>query len=243
MLMENLTWKQVERYLKRRKDIIIPIGSTEEHGYHLPLATDTIIAERIAEEVGEKTGVLVAPSIGYGICRHTAPYPGTAGVGFDSMRGFVQEILEDLRAKGFRTFYLLTGHAGSTHRVALKEAAGALVARGAKVHLIVPYEVPIEDLLESKLEFWEYPVGHADEIETSLMLYLRPDLVDMRKAIDEVPEREIFETSTSKRPTKSGVFGKPSIASRQKGMKIFERMVGEIAKFIASTTEPIKRRK
>jgi creatinine amidohydrolase/Fe(II)-dependent formamide hydrolase-like protein len=69
------------------------------------------------------------------------------------------------------------------------------------------------------------------------MLYLRPDLVDMRKAIDEVPEREIFETSTSKRPTKSGVFGKPSIASRQKGMKIFERMVGEIAKFIASISK------
>ena len=97
-----------------------------------------------------------------------------------------------------------------------------------------PYEVPIEDLLRSKLEFWGYPVGHADEIETSLMLYLKPDLVDMQKAVDEMPERETFETSTSKRPTKSGVFGKPSLASRQKGKKIFERMVSEIVKFIAS---------
>lgn len=240
MLMENLTWKQIERYLRRREDIIIPIGSTEEHGYHLPLATDTIIAHRVAEEVGKRTGILVAPSIGYGICRHTAPYPGTTSVSFDSLREFVKDILDDLFAKGFRKFYLLTGHAGSAQRAALKEVGGALAAKGAKVHLVVPYEVPIQGLLESKLEFWGYPVGHADEIETSLMLYLRPDLVDMKKAVDELPEREIFETSTSKRPTKSGVFGKPSLASKVKGKKIFERMVEKIVEFIKS--KQLKRR-
>jgi creatinine amidohydrolase len=234
MLMANLTWKEIERYLKRRKDVLIPLGSTEEHGHHLPLATDAIIAEGLAEEIGRRTGILVAPPIPYGVCKHTAPYPGTTSVGFDSLRSFIQDILEDLRAKGFEKFYLLTGHAGSAHRVTLKEVGEALAARGAQVFLIVPYEVPIEDLLDSKLIFRGYPVGHADEVETSLMLYLRPELVDMRKAVDELPKRETFETTTLKRPTRSGVFGKPSLASRQKGKKIFERMIDEIVKFIKS---------
>ena len=233
MQMEKLAWKQIEEYLRRRKDVIIPIGSTEEHGYHLPLSTDTIIAQEFALELGRRLGILVAPAISYGVCRHTAPYPGTTSVGFDSFREFVGSISKELHGKGFKIIYLLTGHAGTTHIIALKEIGKELIARGAEVHLITPLEFSIADLVESE-EIPGYLVGHAGEVETSLMLYLRPELVDMRKAVDELPKREPFEAVPSKRPTESGVFGRPTLASKEKGERIFKRVVEEIAKFIES---------
>lgn len=231
MLAGDATWKQVEEYLKSRNDIIIPIGSTEEHGHHLPLLTDAIIAWEIAKELSKRLGILVMPPINYGICRHTAPYPGTTSVEFESMRGFVGDLLDDLYGKGFRAFYLLTGHAGSVHKVALREAGRALAAKGAEVYLIDPYGIPIADLLESGALASQFP-GHADEAETSLMLYLRPELVDMKKSVDDLPRLEMFEVAVEERPTKSGVFGKPSLASREKGERIFKRMVDEIVKLI-----------
>lgn len=231
MLAEHLTWKQIEEYLRRRDDVIIPVGSTEEHGYHLPLSTDTIIAFELAKAAGERLGVLVMPSIPYGVCRHTAPYPGTTSVGFDSLRNFVEDILDDLWSKGFKVFYLITGHAGSAHKVALKEAGRSLVAKGAEVYVIDPYEVKISDLLEGG----EIPslVGHADEVETSLMLYLRRELVDEGKIADELPKLEHFRL-TKGRPTVSGVFGRPTLASKEKGERIFNRMVDGIIKIILS---------
>ncbi len=230
MLAEHLTWKRVEEYLRRRDDVIIPVGSTEEHGYHLPLSTDTIIAFELAKVVGERLGILVMPSIPYGVCRHTASYPGTTGVGFDSLRDFVQDILDDLWGKGFKVFYLITGHAGSAHKVALREAGRSLVVKGAEVYVIDPYELKISDLLEEKAP--SFP-GHADEVETSLMLYLRREFVDEKKIADELPELERFRL-TEERPTASGVFGRPTLASREKGERIFNRMVDEVIKIIRS---------
>jgi creatinine amidohydrolase len=237
LLMSLATWKEVEEYLGRRRDIIIPVGSVEEHGYHLPLFTDSIIAEEISKEVGERTGIMVAPVVGYGVCRHTSPYPGTVSIELETLRDLVRDVLNDLHKKGFETFYLLTGHAGATHAVALREAGKQLVEKGAEVYLIDPYEVKIDDLLESKLEFPGYQVGHADEVETSLMLFLRPDLVRMEKAVDEIPEEEIFGVVPKSKPTSSGVFGTPTLASREKGERIFHRMVREIVSFIASRVQ------
>jgi len=237
LLAGNATWKQVEEYLKSRNDVIIPIGSTEEHGHHLPLSTDAIIAWEIAKELSKRLGILVMPPINYGICRHTAPYPGTASVEFDSLRRFALDIMEDLHGRGFRIFYLLTGHAGGVHKAALKEAGRALITKGSRVYLIDPYEISIADLLEHGEPPIGYFTGHADEAETSLMLYLRPELVSMEKAVDDLPKLMMFEVATLERPTESGVFGKPRSASREKGKRIFERIVDEIAKLIKSSLE------
>ncbi|MCS7131925.1 MAG: creatininase family protein [Hadesarchaea archaeon] len=231
MLAEHLTWKQIEEYLRGKSDVIIPVGSTEEHGYHLPLSTDTIIAYELAKAVGERLGILVMPPIPYGICRHTTPYPGTTGVSFDSLRNFVGDVLSDLWAKGFKAFYLITGHAGSAHKVALREAGRTLAVKGAEVYVIDPYEMGILDLLEEN-KLPQFP-GHADEVETSLMLYQRPELVDEKKIVDELPKLERFRL-VEERPTVSGVFGRPTLASKEKGEKIFNGMVDGVVKIIRS---------
>lgn len=234
MLMGGMSWKEVEEYLEKRRDIIIPIGSVEEHGYHLPLSTDSVIIEEIAKEVGERTGIMVAPTLSYGVCRYTALYPGTISIEFETLRNLIRDILEDLFKKGFKVFYLLTGHAGATHAIALKEAGRPLAEKGVGVFLINPHEIKTDDLLESEYHFPSSPVGHADEVETSLMLYLKPELVDMEKAMNEIPKEEMFETIPRVKPTSSGVFGKPTLASMEKGEKIFDRMVKAIVNFLTS---------
>jgi creatinine amidohydrolase len=73
----EMSWKDVEAYLKKRTDIILPIGSVEEHGYHLPLSTDGDIALAIAKELSKRTGVIVGPIVWYGVCNTTRAFPGT----------------------------------------------------------------------------------------------------------------------------------------------------------------------
>jgi len=225
MRLENLTWKEGEKYLKRRKDILVPLGSTEEHGYRLPLSTDAVIAERLCEKISEVTGVIMAPSIRYGVCRSTADYPGTISVSFDAIRKIVYDLLEDLGRQGFTGFYLVIGHGGGAHRVAIEEAARLIKSKkDAKSYLINPYDTNLPDLVTAN-------DAHADEVETSLMLYLEPKSVHIREAVNQDAKRGA-EIRSYWRPTKSGVFGKPKLATRKKGELIFKRSVAATVELI-----------
>jgi len=221
----DLTTEEVKRYLEKRKDVILPLGSLEEHGPHLPLSTDGDIALALAEALGERLGIAVAPVVWYGVCVSTAPYPGTVGVSFDGLRGYVRDILEDLYRNGFEVVYLLSGHLGSSQKAALKEAYRDI--EGGTAHLLDLSEIDIVDIVETA------PM-HACEAETSLMLYLYPEKVEMEKAVDEEVSFKRFSLEGSLEPTKSGVFGHPTKASTGKGERIFKRLVGEFSGFIAS---------
>lgn len=230
--MSRLTWREVDEYLERRDDVLVPLGSVEEHGYHLPLGTDTFIVRRLAERVGEETGTLVTPPIWYGVCIHTAAYPGTITLTTDALGSIAVSLLHDLARQGFRKLYLITGHAGKTQLAVLKEAGRRVMAeKDVKVHLINPYEIDISDILES------YAL-HAGEAETSLMLDLMPELVDTKKAVGgELKRKKFTVDSPFVRYTDSGVFGRPELASKEKGRRIFERWVEEIANFIRSESK------
>lgn len=226
--LENLTWPEVEGYLGRRRDILIPVAATEEHGYHLPISTDVIIVEKIAEAVSKRTGILVAPTIKYGLCRLTAYYPGTVSISFETVKRLVSDIIESLREQGFERFVILTGHGGGAHVVALEEVARTFVRLGVEVCLANPYDLDFSDVV-SKQD------AHAGEVETSLLLYLDPRFVKpARVEGGELPERPGLYVPFRERPTASGVFGQPKLASAEKGRKIFERMVSTIVKFIES---------
>ncbi len=223
MKLEDLSWPQVEEYLKHRKDVILPLGSVEEHGYHLPLSTDSDIARAIAGKVGTRTGVVVAPPVHYGVCNTTRAYVGTTAVTFDALKSYVGDILASLRDNGFETVYMISGHLGSSHVAALKEAARGL---DFKVYFFDLRRVDVSDILESK-------PFHACEAETSLMLHLHPKKVDMDKAVDEEIETLEHEINTLKK-TKSGVWGSPTKATAEKGRLVFERMVDSFSEFISN---------
>ncbi len=223
MNLVDLKWPEVKRYLRRRKGVIIPLGSVEEHGYHLPLSTDTDIALAIVERLSERTGVIAAPPLHYGVCNTTRGYTGTTSVSFDSFRSHLRDVIESLRESGFEEAYIVSGHLGSSHIAAIREACRAVEM---KTYFLDISTVSTGDILETK-------PFHACEAETSLMLHLRPEKVDMRKAVDEKIEIAKYEVGGLRR-TRSGVWGYSTRASAAKGGAIFDRIVGDFARFINS---------
>jgi creatinine amidohydrolase len=217
MELKDLTWKEVEGYLEKRQDILLPVGAVEEHGYHLPLSTDGDIARAVCAELSRRTGVLVAPIIWYGYSKSTRGYSGTVMVGKDELKNYIRSILEGFAESGFRVVYIVSGHFSNDHLRAIEDAAEEV--REIKAKLLDFSNLDFSDILESE------PL-HACEAETSLMLFLHPDKVQMDKAKDE----EIAYEGDMLRKTQSGVFGTPSLATREKGERLFERIVLELGK-------------
>jgi creatinine amidohydrolase len=215
MNIADLTWKDVEGYLKKRKDIILPFGAVEEHGYHLPLSTDGDIAVAVADEISQGSGIVVAPIVWYGVCNTTRVFPGTLTVDFDSFKTYVTDLLTSLENSGFQRAYIISGHLGGSHVSALKEASRG---RDLEVKFFDLTRVESNDILESR-------PFHAGEAETSLMLHLHPEKVDMSKAVDEDIEFDEFSITASVKMTKSGVWGCPSKATAEKGKALFNRIV------------------
>ncbi|HEV2028918.1 MAG TPA: creatininase family protein [Candidatus Dormibacteraeota bacterium] len=112
MRVADLNWMQLEAYLQRDDRIVLPLGSTEQHAY-LSLATDSILAERIAVEAAEPLGVPVLPALAYGLTPYFAAFPGSPSVRLETYLSFVGELLESLRGQGFKGFLLLNGHGGN----------------------------------------------------------------------------------------------------------------------------------
>lgn len=221
MKLEDLMWKDVEEYLNKRKDILLPFGAVEEHGYHMPISTDGDIASAIAKRLSKETGILIAPIVWYGVCNSTRGYAGTTAVAFAQMKGYVREVVSSLAENGFRRLYILSGHLGSSHKSALKEAC-----RGVDIesYFLDMTKVEVGDILET------VPL-HACEAETSLMLYLHPKKVRIEKAVDEEFEIENYALKDLPR-TESGVWGSPTKATEEKGRRIFERIVREFSRVI-----------
>jgi creatinine amidohydrolase len=222
IFLNNMSWNDVKSYLKQRKDILLPFGAVEEHGYHLPLSTDGDIASALAQSLSEKTGVAIAPIIWYGVSNTTRRYPGTIMVRFDSFKEYVKDILFSLKQSRFTTIYLLSGHLSSSHIVAIQEASRDI--KEIKAFFLDFSKLDFLDILETK-------PFHACEAETSLMLYLNPQKVDMTKANDE---KIIFEdyAVSGLRKTQSGVFGSPTKATKEKGKLIFNRIIKEFTEVI-----------
>jgi creatinine amidohydrolase len=108
----ELNWMQLEAYLERDDRIVLPLGSTEQHAY-LSLATDAILAERVAVEAAEPVGVPVLPALAYGLTAYFAAFPGSPSVRPETYVAFVGEIVDSLRGQGFRRFLLVNGHGGN----------------------------------------------------------------------------------------------------------------------------------
>jgi creatinine amidohydrolase len=122
----DLNWMQVEAYLERDDRIVLPLGSTEQHAY-LSLATDSILAERVALEAAEPLGVPVLPALAYGITPHFAAFPGSPSVREETYLALLRDLLDSLRGQGFRRILLLNGHGGNV-------PAASLAGGGVRFH-------------------------------------------------------------------------------------------------------------
>ena len=245
--IQELKWTDVKNYLKRDNRIIIPVGSTEQHGTWLPLGTDTFTAICLAEDASEKTGVMIAPPIWVGWSPHHLALPGTINIRAEILIEFLYDMIESLAKHGFKKFIAINGHRIVNLIWMQISAERAQRQLGVKVVIFDPAYMSKQ--IVDELEFG--PVGHAEEIEGSEMLYRYPNLVDINKAKDYVPEEAKLyhidprncndtlcyvpstEDSTKKiAEISGGSVGHPSLASTAKGKQYHEHLVSRLIEVI-----------
>jgi creatinine amidohydrolase len=231
---DELSMPEAEKAAKDGKVVIIPCGSIEEHGKHLPLCTDSLQAEFIALGVARKAGCLVAPPLRYGLCNSTRNFPGTITITFDSLRNIMTDILEDFVRNGFKKLLVITGHAGGSHMTAIKLAAKTVVTnhmnenKRPRIMVCSDYDFAFD--LKGK-DFDERD-SHAGTIETSRVMAIRSDLIK-GKGEQNFPNLPRFEiTPDPERYFPSGVMGDPTIASCNKGKKINDYVIEQIVKLV-----------
>jgi creatinine amidohydrolase/Fe(II)-dependent formamide hydrolase-like protein len=215
LVLQDMTWFDVQEYLKNNDMIIIPIGSTEQHGPHLPLGTDFYTALEVCKMISEKTGVVVAPVLFTGYSIYHSGFPGTLSLKPETMEQVLFESIEMLQKYGFKRFMLFNGHGGNNiiqsnviHRINhTTEAIAVSIGYGSSLQKKADVDKE-EDAFD-----W-----HAGKNETSIMLYLFPQLVQMKRA--EKPE--IYFTPQMKQlkllskedpellPVHDNLFGVPS---------------------------------
>ncbi len=211
--------------------VILPSGTCEEHGPHLPLGSDTLEAEFLARAVAERTGALVAPALTYGTCTTTRNFPGTIDVRMETVEALAQDVIRGFAAHGCRKILVLSGHAGKSHMVVLRQAALRAVeaVRGLRVLVLCVTELPAPATRAADDVAYD---GHAASYETSLVLAMDPTLVRQ----DRIPPHGArpafppFEVLTEpERYFPSGVMGDPSRASAEAGKRAVAHAVDQIA--------------
>jgi creatinine amidohydrolase len=248
-VMEHMTVKGVREYLERKQSIILPVGVTEQHGYHLPLCTDALIAGRIARMAGEKLGMLVGTTIlqsfsGGGL-------PGTINISPAVMSLVISDTLMSLVAQGFRNFYLFLGHGGSENSRALNDAVKMLLRNNPAFKNVLLAIIPVWTMSSpgtgwNKALTKESPDWHAGWLETSIVMTLAPELVRMDEMeLDKEPyfsqqiahpdnyqhaekivnDPLVVPRMTQRSEIKVGVMGHPEKADAKMGKEIVEDIV------------------
>jgi creatinine amidohydrolase len=219
--LDDLTWREVGRILARDPRLLFPVGALEQHGTHLPLGTNTFLAETLAKDVAAELGILVAPALNYGVVsRGTGRWAGRAGFGRKTLHRAVNELLGYWEDHGVREIIVITAHPYEPHLDALLMA----FTSGSTTTVVDLTRIDVSDLLDAPAH-----EEHAGEVETSLMLHLAPDRV-RRSEVPAPPDREGPEGRSRVRegmPTPSagstGAIGRADLATAEKGRMIYER--------------------
>lgn len=244
-LMANMTWYEFNE--RKNKDVVIlPVGSVEQHGPHLPLFTDTIISEGFANLLGDKVNGIVMPSINYGYKSQPASgggplFPGTIDLNGTTLINLVKDIIEELMRDGVRKIALVNSH--FENQAFLLEAID-LVSKNmpsdTKIIMMSWWDLISQDTIDKIFDEVEFPgwaLEHAAITETSLILKFRPELVHMDRLIDEkieeVPTYQVYPIPKDLVP-QSGLLSIGRTSSAQKGEVIVEealnKMIGIVKK-------------
>jgi len=216
----------VRERLLERPALVVPVGTTEQHGPHLPLGCDTVIVERLADDLSAKFGIPRAPTVEYGVHAPTHAFPGGATLRRRTLHRVMNELIESWEeGAGVREFVILTAQASEAHL----EALSTIRTDQATIQVMDVFSLEFGPLLERP----GAPI-HGGELDTSLLLYLAPELVSMDLARDFAVTPEMvarFRPGHSRQlPQGSpGSVGFPSLASAQKGELLYRFILDRIS--------------
>jgi creatinine amidohydrolase len=233
------SWMDVALALRGRP-AILPFGALEQHGPHLPLATDTVTAEAVASALAERLSGVLLPAIPYGETWNNAGYPGTVSLSPSTVTAIAMDIARAVLDAGASALIVVNGDWGN--RAPLAAAAHLLATEGLPCHLLdyPGMEDAADGVQESPLAAPGLSLRHAEEIETSLMLAIAPQLVRMERATAEYPD---FPADFGTRPmqlhpfSRSGTFGDARPATAAKGHAVLAATIdaseAEVRAFLA----------
>jgi len=235
------SWQEVGEMDRASTTILLPLGSTEQEGTHLPLGVDTFVAESLANEVAKKTGVLVGPVLPLGYSEWFMEFSGTISLKLETLTQILREYTSCLIHHGFRKLIFINGHAGNSTAVDVV-ARECTMSRSAQIAMVEIWKLA-NSLAEDIPDLKEKSFKHAGEIMTSVMLYLHPDMVTMERAkveyvksgqgpfkaksslgLADFKGMEIKVYEGAKTLTESGIMGDPLSATAQKGELIFSAL-------------------
>ena len=229
MRIDEMTTKEFEKVVKNNPLVIIPLGATESHGSHLPLGTDTFQPEYVANIVAKKCGnVLVAPTLPYGQHSTARNVPGTMDISFDTLRAVISDLLNALMRHGIRRIMIISGHAGTSHMVAVTEACRTIAEKNdVDITFFSDFQIADEcGMDECKGD------GHAGFIETSRMLHINPELVGKERLKGSYKSFGFKIVGDASKCMPEGVVGDTGKSSAEHGRKINEFIIGEITRMI-----------
>ena len=233
--------------------LVVPVGSIEQHGHHLPVATDTILVDAVvsgaAERLDDDTPVLVTPTVWSGFSPHHLPFGGTLSLEFEHLRTVLEDVAATGLENGFDAVCFVNGHGGNA---SLIDAVTSTVGTSADAEVLgTTYFTLATDEIDSLRESEIGGMAHGGEYETSLMLHLRPDLVADIERPDATMWDEHYEWGgsdlleggplsvyrTFDEYSASGAIGAPELATAEKGARIYDIVTSELAAVLVAIHE------
>ena len=259
---DELTWPEMREAIAQQPVVLLPFGTVEDHGPHLPINTDNVIVEAICLEAARRAAgdVLVMPLVSYGLDEHHMDFPGPVSVDMQTLLAYVADVAISVARHGFTHVLIVNGH-GSNEPIADLAARRVVLETGVICGAMSPNAAIDPTLAEPVYSQMRQSapggVAHAGEYETAMMLHLRPDLVHMDRAVLEMGQLKLdyFNWDYSEpsvlswqdwwsRMSESGVCGDPTVATSEFGQALFERTVENFVRFVCEfRTIPLSSRR
>ncbi len=240
LLSRNMAWPDFAKHSKRGIPAMLAVGAHEQHGPHLSLETDTIMAQELASRISKEVTAILLPPLAYGECHSTSAYPGTLSLQPETLTALVTDIAKSLKAHGVCGLIIVNGHFGN------KKPLEVAMKQMEELHFpILLLDYPgLEEIAAKILESDPVRPGfyHADELETSVVLAVFPEVVQMEKAEACYPR---FPEDYDENPrllsdfNPSGVFGDPTLATVTKGERLLTALTNTAVPLVRQFLERI----
>lgn len=247
MRWEELSAPEIAALDRDRTVVILPLGSVEQHGRHMAVGTDTLLAYSLALSAADRlpARAIVLPPPWYGFSAHHMRFAGTVTLRVETLMALVDDIAASVIEHSFRRFLIVNGHGGNSGVVdVLASTLGRKHYRKARIAGLTYFQLA-RNVISKLRESGPGGMGHACEFETSMLLHLRPDLVAMERASVTYPDPGSSYLSTDLVGgsavrayqdfgdlSQSGTLGDPSLASGEKGARFYEEVLDELVRFI-----------